>query len=44
MPLCWPSLGLAFLGWLAALVLAVAAVLGMLALIAFFGGGQDGPL
>jgi hypothetical protein len=30
------------LGWLAGLLLAIAAVLGILALIAFFGGGEDG--
>jgi hypothetical protein len=34
---------LGFLGWLGALLLAVGAVLGLLALVAFFGGGQDGP-
>ena len=33
---------LGFFGWLAALFLAIALVLGLLALIAYFGGGQDG--
>jgi hypothetical protein len=33
---------LGFLGWLAALLLAIALVLGLLALIAYFGGGEDG--
>jgi hypothetical protein len=33
---------LEFFGWLAALLLAVALVLGLLALIAYFGGGSDG--
>jgi len=33
---------LGFLGWLGALLLAIALVLGLLALIAYFGGGEDG--
>jgi hypothetical protein len=33
---------LGFLGWPAALLLAIALVLGLLALIAHFGGGEDG--
>ena len=33
---------LGFFGWLGALVLAIALVLGLLALIAYFGGGSDG--
>jgi hypothetical protein len=33
---------LGFFGWLGALLLAIALVLGLLALIAYFGGGSDG--
>jgi hypothetical protein len=32
---------LGFFGWLAALLLAISLVLGLLALIAYFGGGSD---
>ena len=33
---------LGFFGWIGALLLAIALVLGLLALIAYFGGGSDG--
>ncbi len=44
MPIVVSLTWLGFLGWLGALLLAIGAVVRLLALVAFFGGGRQGHI